>query len=138
MPDAEMSGRIRRAISNPHVTMLGHMTGRLLTKRAGYSLDEEIIFAEAKKNNVIIELNSNPYRMDIDYKYFTRLSELGIMISINPDSHSINDAMPCINYGVNAVNLGAMPEGGIFNAKSAEEAESFFNFKKEIAGRLNK
>jgi len=118
--------------------MLGHMTGRLLTKRAGYSLDEEIIFTAAKKNNVIIELNSNPYRMDIDYKHFTRLSELGIMISINPDSHSINDAMPCINYGVNAVNLGAMPEDGIFNTKSAQEAESYFNFKKEIAGRLNK
>ncbi len=138
MPGAEMSERIRRAISNPLVTMLGHMTGRLLTKRAGYSLDEEIIFTAAKKNNVIIELNSNPYRMDIDYKHFTRLSELGIMISINPDSHSINDAMPCINYGVNAVNLGAMPEDGIFNTKSAQEAESYFNFKKEIAGRLNK
>ncbi len=138
MPAAEMNERIKRAISNPLVTMLGHMTGRLLTKRTGYPLDEEIIFAAAKKNSVIIELNSNPYRMDVDYKHFARLSELGIMISINPDSHSINDAMPCINYGVNAVNLGAMPEEGIFNTKSAQEVESYFNFKKEIAGGLIK
>ncbi len=137
MPGAEMSERIRRAISNPYVTMLGHISGRLLTNRAGYSFDEEIIFAEAKKNNVIIELNSNPYRMDIDYKHFGRLSELGIMISINPDSHSISDAMPCINYGVNAVNLGAMPESGIFNVKTVEEVENFFKFKKEIAGGLD-
>ncbi len=133
MAPAEMSERIRRAVSNPFVTMLGHMTGRLLTKRKGYEVYEEVIFEAARKNNVIIELNSNPYRMDIDYRHFARLNELGIMISINPDSHSISDAMPCVKFGVNAVNLGAMPENGIFNAKSAEEAAAFFNSKKEAA-----
>ena len=133
MAPPEMSERIRRAVSNPFVTMLGHMTGRLLTKRKGYGVYEEVIFEAARKNSVIIELNSNPYRMDIDYRHFARLSELGIMISINPDSHSIADAMPCVKFGVNAVNLGAMPESGIFNAKSAAEIEAFLNFKKETA-----
>lgn len=133
MAPAEMSERIRRAVSNPLVTMLGHMTGRLLTKRKGYGVYEEVIFEAARKNNVIIELNSNPYRMDIDYRHFARLNELGIMISINPDSHSIADAMPCVKFGVNAVNLGAMPEKGIFNSKSAAEIEAFFDFKKETA-----
>lgn len=134
MPAADMTARIVRAISSPYVTMLGHMTGRLLTKRKGYEVDEEAVFAAAKKNSVIIELNSNPYRMDIDYRHFARLREMGIMISINPDSHSIADAMPCVRFGVNAVNLGAMPESGVFNAKNAFEVEEFFKFKKETAG----
>jgi len=134
MSESEMSARLVRAISNPYVTMLGHMTGRLLTKRKGYALNEELIFQAARKNDVIIELNSNPYRMDVDYKHFLRLHEMGILISINPDSHSIADAMQCVNYGVNAVNLGGMPESHIFNAKTIEEIEMFFNFKKETAG----
>ncbi len=135
MSEGEMSARIIKAISNPYVTMLGHMTGRLLTKRKGYALNEEAVFQAAKKNSVIIELNSNPYRMDVDYRHFLRLHEMGILISINPDSHSIADAMPCVNYGVNAVNLGGMPESHIFNSKTIEEIEMFFNFKKETALR---
>ena len=88
MPKKEMTKRICTALKNPYTMMLGHPTGRLLLSRAGYELDIDEIIDTAAKFGKIIELNSNPYRLDLSWQNIIRAKEKGVMISINPDSHN--------------------------------------------------
>src|SRR5204863_4444307 len=80
--------RIIRAVANPHTTILGHMTGRQLLRRPGYEVDIEAILAACAEHGVAVEINANPWRLDLDWRWHRRASELGCMMSINPDAHS--------------------------------------------------
>jgi DNA polymerase (family 10) len=86
---AEMTARIIRAISNPYVTMLGHLTGRLLLGRDSYALDIPAVIDAAASTNTVIELNSNPRRMELDWRWWPLAKEKGVKCSINPDAHGI-------------------------------------------------
>ena len=79
--------RIIRAVANPFVTILGHMTGRQLLRRAGYDIDVDHILAACAKHGVAVEINANPWRLDLDWRYLQRGLELGCMFSIDPDAH---------------------------------------------------
>jgi len=81
------SRRLIKAIENPHTHILGHMTGRLLLSRAGYPVDHELIIDACAANGMIIELNANPQRLDMDWTWIPSALEKGVMISINPDAH---------------------------------------------------
>ena len=85
----DMTQRIIRAIENPMVTMLGHLTGRLLLEREGYAVDAEKIIDAAVANRVIIELNANPLRLDLDWRFWRKAAAKGLLCSINPDAHRI-------------------------------------------------
>lgn len=124
--------RIVTAINHPYTTMLGHMTGRLLLRREGYPLDYDIIIEECAKNEVILELNANPWRLDIDWRFIRKALDKGVMISINPDAHS-KEGLHDIYYGVCAARKAALPKSMTFNAKSKEEVMSFFQKRKEKA-----
>ncbi len=110
----EQTARLLEALRNPYTTMLGHMTGRLLLSRDGYDFDQEKIFLAAKENNVVIELNANPQRLDADWRYFERFRELGIRISINPDAHSAS-CFYNTAYGVNMARKGMMTKQDVVN-----------------------
>lgn len=112
--------RVVRAIENPHTTILGHPTGRLLLSREGYPLDWEKVFEACVKHKVAIELNANPYRLDLDWTLIPEATRLGIPISINPDAHS-KDGIHDIRYGVMAARKGALTAENCLNAKSADE-----------------
>ena len=112
--------RLVKAIENPHMHILGHMTGRLLLSRKGYPVDYDKIFDACAANNVSIELNANPQRLDMDYTMIAKAVAKGIKISINPDAHSmhgIND----IKYGVTAARAGGLRKIDTLNAVSAQE-----------------
>ncbi|MFZ1529909.1 MAG: helix-hairpin-helix domain-containing protein [Ferruginibacter sp.] len=79
--------RLLNAINNPYTTILGHMTGRLLLSRAGYPVDHDAVIDACIANNVVIELNANPHRLDMDWQYIEQAVDKGALISINPDSH---------------------------------------------------
>jgi DNA polymerase (family 10) len=83
----EMTKRIIRAIENPYTTMLGHLTGRLLLQREGYTVDVEKIVDAAIANRVVIELNASPWRLDMDWRHWRKAAERGLLCSINPDAH---------------------------------------------------
>jgi len=86
---AEMTARIIRAISNPYITMLGHLTGRLLLGRDSYALDIPAVIDAAASTNTVIELNSNPRRMELDWRWWPLAKDKGVKCSINPDAHGI-------------------------------------------------
>ena len=99
MSEDKAMKRLLTAIENPFTNILGHMTGRLLLSRAGYPVNHTKIIDACAANNVVIELNANPHRLDIDWRYLRYALDKGILTSINPDAHSIN-GFNDIQYGV--------------------------------------
>ncbi|MFN0016159.1 MAG: PHP domain-containing protein [Saprospiraceae bacterium] len=106
--------RVIRAIENPCTTILGHPTGRLLLSREGYPLDWDAVFDACARRGVAIELNANPYRLDLDWTRIPEARRLGIRISINPDAHS-RDGIQDIRFGVLAARKGGLTAEGCFN-----------------------
>lgn len=133
MPAAEMTRRIVEAVTNPRVTMLGHMTGRLLLERRGYDLDVDAVFEAAARSGTIIELNCNPFRMDVDYTLLPRMREMRIMTSVNPDAHSPAD-VGFISRGVAALNLGGITPGDrmVFNQLDASGVSGYLESRKKL------
>lgn len=110
MPEERAMKRLLTAIENPYTSILGHMTGRLLLSRNGYPVNHRTIIDACAANNVVIELNANPHRLDIDWRYIDYALERGVLISINPDAHSIN-GFNDIYYGVLAAQkAGVTPQ----------------------------
>jgi DNA polymerase (family 10) len=119
------TGRLIKAIENPYTTMLGHMTGRLLLSREGYPLHMQKIIDACAANKVIIELNANPYRLDIDWRFISACIEKGVQISINPDAHSIK-GLDDVQYGIYVAQKGLLTKEMCFNAHSLNDIEQVF------------
>lgn len=132
MDRVKATERVIRAVSHPLTTMLGHMTGRLLLRRDGYFIDHKAVIDVCAENNVIIELNANPRRLDIDWRWIKYAMEKNVMISINPDAH-IKEGLMDIYYGVCSARKGGLTKEMTFNTKSAKEADEFFKTRKEKA-----
>lgn len=87
MTEEKAMQRLIRAIENPYTRILGHPTGRLLLVRQGYPIDHKYIIDACAANDVVIELNANPYRLDLDWRWIPYAMEKGVKIAINPDAH---------------------------------------------------
>lgn len=122
-PD-DMTKRICRALSNPYTTWLGHPTGRLLLGRKGYEFDFDEVFATAAKEKKGIELNSNPYRLDLDWRHLQKAGKLKIDIGIFPDAHSAR-GLEDFRYGVMMARKGGLTVENISNTKSLKEMEAW-------------
>ena len=101
MEEAKATDRLIKAISHPATKILGHATGRLLLSRKGYPIDHAAVIDACDHYGVSIELNANPYRLDMDWTWIPYAVERGVLISINPDAHNIN-GISDIKYGVSA------------------------------------
>ncbi|MEM9931089.1 MAG: helix-hairpin-helix domain-containing protein, partial [Bacteroidota bacterium] len=99
MDETKATERLLTAIANPYTKVLGHPTGRLLLSRSGYPIDHQKVIDACAEHQVVIELNANPYRLDLDYTWIPYAVEKGVPISINPDAHSIG-GIDDIKYGV--------------------------------------
>lgn len=119
MDEAKATKRIIKAIEHPSTSILGHPTGRLLLSRKGYPLDHKLVIDACAANQVSIELNANPHRLDIDWKWIPYCMEKGVLISINPDAHSIN-GIDDIKYGVASARKGGLRKEFCLNAGSVE------------------
>jgi DNA polymerase (family 10) len=124
--ESKMTARIVRAIEQPHVTMLGHLTGRLLLRREGYAVNTAKIIDAAIANGVIIELNANPQRLDMDWRYWRRAAERGLLCSINPDAHD-TAGLTFVRAGVNAARKGWLTAKQVLNTRPLAEVEKFFS-----------
>jgi DNA polymerase (family 10) len=120
----DLTERLIKAMSHPAVTMLGHPTGRLLLAREGYRVDMERLFEAARENQVVIELNASPARLDLDWRHFRRAKELGVMISINPDAHQV-DELDDLAYGVLMARKGWLETGDVFNTMSPRRVKKY-------------
>ncbi len=108
------TARLVKAIEHPATRMLGHPTGRLLLSRPGYPLDHHKIIDACAANNVVIELNANPLRLDIDYTWIPYCMDRGVMIAINPDAHSM-ESIHYIANGVMAARKGGLAKSMCLN-----------------------
>jgi DNA polymerase (family 10) len=110
----EQTHRILRAVSNPYTTILGHMTGRQLLRRPGYDVDIERILEACAKYGVAVEINANPWRLDLEWRWHGRALELGCLMSINPDAHS-TDEIDLTHWGVQMARKGGVPKERVIN-----------------------
>jgi DNA polymerase (family 10) len=117
MTEAEATERVVRAVQNPHTRILGHPTGRLLLSRDGYPLDHAHVIEACAEHDVAIELNANPYRLDLDWRWVHRATEQGVLISINPDAHATGE-IDYVKWGVAVGRKGWLTPEHCLNAKS--------------------
>ena len=129
MSPAEQTERILRAVANPHTTILGHVTGRQLLRRPGYEVDMERVLQACAKHGVAIEINANPWRLDLDWRWCARGLELGCLFSINADAHS-TDEIDNVEWGVLMARKGAVPKDRVLNALSLSEFEAHLRQRK--------
>jgi DNA polymerase (family 10) len=129
MNEEKATDRLIKAIENPYTTILGHPTGRLLLSRQGYPINHKKVIDACAANKVIIELNANPYRLDIDWRWIPYCIEKGVMISINPDAHE-TEGFYDMYFGTLAARKGMLTEENCFNAFSVEKIETYFKAKK--------
>ena len=127
--EEEMTQRLITAVENPYTTMLGHPTGRLLLGREGYPVDIYKVIRACAKHDVIIELNANPHRLDLDWRYIKYARELGVPISINPDAHRIK-GLDDLDFGIDVGRKGWLTKKDVFNSKSIEELKEYFTNRK--------
>lgn len=121
---SEMTDRLIKAIENEYTTMIGHLTGRLLLARDAYEIDFDKVIDAAISNRTVIELNSNPHRLDIDWRYLNRACEKGLIISINPDAHSV-DGFDDTQFGIWMARKAYLSKESVLNTWSRDQVEKF-------------
>lgn len=131
MTEEKAMMRLLRAIENPYTTILGHMTGRLLLSRPGYPVDHDKIIDACAANNVTIELNAHPNRLDIDWRYIEKALAKNVMISIDPDSHSV-DGLTDTRYGVLVAQKAMLTKEQNLSSFSLAEMEKFIAERKKL------
>lgn len=131
LPENEMTNRLIRAMENEHVTMLGHVTGRLLLKRDPYSINMEKLIDCAAETKTIIELNCNPWRLDMDWRWWHRARDKNVLTSINPDAHSIGQ-LQFLAYGVRLARKGWLRREDVLNCRSLTEIQAWLKLPKSM------
>ncbi len=114
LPEAEMTKRIIKAVENPQVTMLGHVSGRLLCQRPAYAVNIPAIIDACAETGTIIELNASPWRLDMDWRWWKLAKEKGVKCSINPDAHSVR-GLQDLFFGVRAARKGWLTRSDVIN-----------------------
>ncbi|SEB08553.1 DNA polymerase/3'-5' exonuclease PolX [Pedobacter hartonius] len=126
MDEEKATARLIKAIENPYTTILGHPTGRLLLSRKGYPIDYHKVIDACAANQVVIEINANPLRLDLDWRYHRYALEKGVLLSVNPDAHRM-EGFRDMHYGVYIGRKGGLEAAQCLNALSLAEITAYFN-----------
>ena len=118
--EKEMTQRIIRAMENPHVTCLGHPTGRLLLEREAYPLNIPKILDAAAATGTWVELNANPWRLDLDWRWWHKARDLGILCCINPDAHKTSH-LRFLDFGVTLARKGWLRAQDVVNTRTLSQ-----------------
>ncbi|MDB6072273.1 MAG: histidinol-phosphatase [Verrucomicrobiales bacterium] len=129
LPESEMTARLLRAVENPYVTMLGHLTGRLLLKRESYAVNVPAILEACAANNTMVELNANPWRLDMDWRWWRMAREKGVRCAINPDAHSVH-GLQDLWYGVRTARKGWLGRQDVVNCLPLGKIEAALAIKR--------
>ncbi|MCT1524405.1 DNA polymerase/3'-5' exonuclease PolX [Sphingobacterium hotanense] len=132
MDEEKATTRLIKAIENPYTTMLGHPTGRLLLSRAGYPIDFRKVIDACAANNVVIEINANPLRLDLDWRWHQYALEKGVLLSVNPDAHR-KEGFLDMEFGIYVARKGGLSVEKCLNAFTLEEITTYFNNRKSKA-----
>jgi DNA polymerase (family 10) len=134
MARREQTDRILRAIANPYTTILGHMTGRQLTRRPGYEIDIDKILKACAEYGVAVEINAHPWRLDLDWRWHRKALDYGCIFSINPDAHSIRE-LDHMHWGVEIARKGGVPPDRVLNAMPLAKLLRHFQRRRQTASR---
>ena len=124
MNESQMTSRVLKALDDPHLTVLGHPTGRLLLTREPYAIDMGAVIDRAAESGVAIELNADPHRLDLDWRLCREAKEKGVTIEIGPDAHS-TQGLDNVAVGVGIARKGWLEKGDVLNARSADDVLAF-------------
>ncbi|NNF58429.1 MAG: DNA polymerase/3'-5' exonuclease PolX [Rhodothermaceae bacterium] len=116
----EQTARLVGAAENPHIDILGHPTGRLLLRREGYAIDHDAVIAACAATGTALELNANPWRLDLDWRWVRRATAAGVLIAINPDAHATSE-LALVRWGVAVAQKGWLTPEQCLNTKSADD-----------------
>ncbi|HEY0245377.1 MAG TPA: helix-hairpin-helix domain-containing protein [Mucilaginibacter sp.] len=130
MDEKKATERLIKAIENPHTTILGHPTGRLLLSRKGYNIDYKKVIDACADNNVIIEINANPLRLDLDWRWHQYALDKGVWLTINPDAHRVEGFLD-MHYGTLVARKGGLYKERCLNALTLPEIKHVFDLKKQ-------
>jgi len=125
MEKKEMTQRIIKAMQNKNVDIIGHPTGRLIGQRDEYQMDFDKILQVAKETGTILEINSSPYRLDLNGFHIRRAKEIGIKMIINTDSHQ-KEQLNLMEYGIAQARRGWAEKKDIINTNSIEKLLEYF------------
>jgi len=129
MTEAKATERLIKAIENPYTTILGHPTGRLLLSRKGYPIDYKKVIDACAENQVIIEINANPQRLDLDWRWHQYALDKGVWLSINPDAHR-REGLKDMYFGTLAARKGGLYKERCLNALPLADITKIFELKK--------
>jgi len=130
MDEEKATARLIKAIENPYTTILGHPTGRLLLSRAGYPIDFKKVIDACATNGVVIEINANPLRLDLDWRWHRYAVEKGVLLSVNPDAHR-TEGLRDMQYGVLVAQKGGIQAVNCLNTFPLETITNYFNTKRQ-------
>jgi DNA polymerase (family 10) len=119
-----MTSRVLKALEDPHLTVLGHPTGRLLLTREPYAIDMHAVIDQAAAAGVAIELNADPHRLDLDWRLCREAKEKGVKIEIGPDAHS-TQGLDNLAVGVGIARKGWLARADVLNTRTADDVLAF-------------
>ncbi|MEZ5406102.1 MAG: DNA polymerase/3'-5' exonuclease PolX [Verrucomicrobiia bacterium] len=112
--ETTMTQRIIQAVENEHITFIGHLTGRLLLERDPYAVNVKKVIEACAANDTWIELNANPYRLDMDWRWWKLARDLGVKCVINPDAHHTSQ-LAFLRIGINIARKGWLRKQDVIN-----------------------
>jgi DNA polymerase (family 10) len=124
MNEEQMTSRVLKALEDPHLTVLGHPTGRLLLTREPYAIDMHAVIDRAAASGVAIELNADPHRLDLDWRLCREAKEKGVTIEIGPDAHS-TQGLDNLAVGVGIARKGWLARADVLNTRTADDVLAF-------------
>jgi DNA polymerase (family X) len=130
MEETAMTERVLAALADPHVTILGHPTGRLLLSRAAYAIDMHAVIERAGELGVSVELNADPHRLDLDWRLCREATAAGVLVEIGPDAHSTR-GLDNVDYGIGIARKGWLAAADVLNTRGADEIRAFARARRE-------
>ncbi|MDA1192158.1 MAG: PHP domain-containing protein [Candidatus Poribacteria bacterium] len=124
LSEKKQTDRIRAAMENPHVRIIGHPTGRLLSSRDPYPIDVAALIEKAAETGVAIELNSSPERLDLSAEWCAKARQAGVLISINTDAHR-RETFANIRYGMMTARRAWLEPQHVLNTRTVDEIVAF-------------
>lgn len=136
MPEKQMTSRIIRGMQNRFATILAHPTGRLLLSRDPYAVNIIEVIDAASEYGVDLEINSSPFRLDLDWRYCRHARDKGVKIFINPDAHSI-EGFEDFKFGINIARKGWLGKKDVANTMKTGQMSDYLKKKREIKSQIN-
>ena len=116
LPREAQTERVIRAMRNPHVSIIGHPTGRLIGERAPYEIDMDLVTSAARDLNCFLEINAEPDRLDLNDVHAHMAKSKGVRIAVSTDAHSVN-AFQYIRYGIDQARRAWLSADDVINTR---------------------